>query len=208
MKTRIIPAVLLAMAAIFFMFSCGTPVSLTSWKNPQSDQKVSRVVVMALFGRLDFSKPTEHAVVSYFNGHGLKAIQSLDFLNPTVKYNEEQLRQKIDSAGADGILIFTYKGTDEKQNYVPSGYYGYYGGPWGYGWWGPPAYSSGYWTTTRLVSVKASLYTAKNPEGAIWTADITVTNPDYVDEAATAIAVKIFEDLGRNQLISVTSTNP
>lgn len=204
MKTNIKITGLWAITATIFLLACSTPVSLTSWKNPKAQDKVSSIVIMALFGRLDYAKPTEQAVAGYFNGKGLKAIQSLDFMNPTVKYTEAQLQQKVDSAGADGILIFTYKGTDERQNYVPSGYYGYYGGPWGWGWWGPPAYSSGYWTTTRFVNVKASLYTAKKSEGAVWTADITVTDPGYVDEAAAKIAAKIYEDLVKNGLVAAT----
>jgi hypothetical protein len=202
MKTKIIPAGLMVLITALLL-SCSTPVSLTSWKNPQATDKVNRLVVMALFGRLDYAKPTEQAVVNYFNSKGLKSIQSLDFLNPTVKYSEDQLQRKVDSVGADGVLIFTYKGTDQKQDYVPTGYYGYYGGPWGYGWWGPPAYSNGYWMTTRFVNLKASLYTSKKANGAIWTADITVTDPNYVDEAATRVAEKIYMDLAKNQLITM-----
>lgn len=192
----------MAVIAVLFITSCSTPISLTSWKNPQSDKKVSKIVVMALFGRLDYTKPTEQAVTEYFNSKGLTSIQSLDFLNPTKKYSETELQTKVDSVGADGVMIFTYKGTNEKQNYVPTGYYSYYGGPWGYGWWGGgPFYSGGYWTTTKVVSLKVSLYTTKQSQGALWTADITVTDPGYVDEAAKKVAATIYTDLVRNQVI-------
>lgn len=189
--------------ATLFILSCATPVSLTSWKNPQSNARISKLVVMALFGRLDYTKPTEQAVIDYFNSKGLKSIQSLDFLNPTKKYSEQELQKKVDSVGADGVLVFTYKGTDKSQNYIPTGYYGYYGGPWGYGWWGgSPYYSGGYWMTTRVVNLKVSLYTTKQSEGAVWTADITITDPGYIDEAAKRVAEKIYLDLVRNQLIT------
>jgi hypothetical protein len=188
--------------------SCAPVVHVTSWKNKEDPSKVSKIVVMALFGKLEYTKPVEQYVAAYFNSRGLKAIEALDFLNPTRKYEEAEIKAKLDSLGADGILVFTYKGTDLTKNYLPSSYYGYWGSPWGYGYpfwygWGGGLTSGGYWTTTKTVNLKASLYRteAERSKGALWTADIAVTDPGYIDQAATKVAEKIFTDWQANQLL-------
>lgn len=206
--------------AAALLYSCGSPVTMTSWKNPAVNAQISNVVVMPLFDKLEYVKPFELAMDAYFNSQGLKAIGSLDFLNPSVKYSIDEIKQKCDSLGADGIVVFTYTGTDKTQNYIPpttyvsGGFGGYWGGGyWGGGYWGGPAFyggpgyyggnvvtTGGYWTTTSVVNLKASLYT-KSSKDAIWTADISVTDPNYVDESATTIAQDIYTDWQKNGLL-------
>lgn len=194
--------------AAFLITSCTAPITLTSWKNPEDNTKVSKVVVMALFGKLEYTKPVEQYVSAYFRSRGLKSIEALDFLDPTKKYPEAEIKSKLDSLGADAILVFTYKGTDVSQNYVPATYYGYAGGPWGYGYgyyygWGGGVSTGGYWTTTKIVNIKASLYSTsvQRSKGALWTADITITDPSYIDQAATNVAQQIYMDWQKNQVL-------
>jgi len=218
---------LAAVVAAFVIFSCASPVSMTSWKNPAVNAQISHVVVMPLFNKLEYVKPFEQAMDAYFNTQGLKAIGSLDFLNPTVKYTLDEIKQKCDSIGADAIVVFTYAGTDKTQNYVPPTTYvnGGFGGYWGGGYWGGPGFydgpgyyggpgfydgpgyyggnvvtTGGYWTTTSVVNLKASLYT-KASKDAIWTADISVTDPNYVDQSATTIAQDIFANWQQDNLL-------
>ena len=197
-----------AIIAAFVISSCTAPITLTSWKNQEDNSKISKVVVMALFGKLEYTKPVEQYVAACFNRQGLKSIEALDFLNPAKKYEEAEITSKLDSLGADAILVFTYKGTDISQNYIPPTYYGYCGGPWGYGYgsyygWGGGLTSGGYWSTTRIVNIKASLYTTsvQQKKGAIWTADITITDPQYIDQAANNVAQQIYFDWQKNQLL-------
>jgi len=192
------------------LFSCQSPVTLTSWKNPDDHTVISKVVVFPLFNKLEYTKPFEQSVVSYFQSQGIKATGSLDFLNPTVKYPMEQVMKKIDSLGANGVLVFSYTGTDKSQSYVPPTYYGgwgggYWGGPyWGGGYWDGGVATGGYWVTTSTVNLKASLYVKDNKE-AVWTGDITVTDPNYIDQSATTIAQDIWADWLKNSLVNSPS---
>jgi hypothetical protein len=192
---------------LLIISACSPPITLTSWKNKDDNTRISKVVVMALFGKLEYTKPVEQYVSAYFTTQGLKATEALDFLNPTTKYTEADIKTKLDSVGADALLVFTYKGTDVSQNYVPATYYGYCGGPWGYGYgyygWGGGITTGGYWNTTKTVNIKASLYSTKDQKakGALWTADITVTDPTYIDQAATNLAQRIYADWQTNQLL-------
>ena len=211
MKTGKIYLGFLAVITAFLATSCGSPVTLTSWKNPDNKSQISKVVVMPLFEKLEYMKPFEQSVDAYFEKQGLKSIGSLDFLNPSIKYPIDDIKRKCDSLGADAILVFKYKGTDKSESYVPQTTYatGGYGGYWGGGYWGGGYYgggyygggyygggtvsTGGYWTTTSVINLEASVYT-KGSKDALWTGAITVTDPQYVDQAAVSIAQYIFAD--------------
>jgi hypothetical protein len=200
---------------------------MTSWKNPAVNTQITHVVVMPMFDKLEYVKPFEIAMDAYFNSQGLKAIGSLDFLNPNVKYSLDDIKMKCDSMGANAILVFHYTGTDKSQNYIPPTTYvtGGFGGYWGGGYWGGtgfyggagyyggyyggPGYyggeaitTGGYWTTTSVVNLTASLFT-KASKDAVWTADISITDPNYVDQSATQIAHDIYSNWKQDNLVVV-----
>ncbi|MEI6091995.1 MAG: hypothetical protein WCR42_16195 [bacterium] len=216
MKTRKLYFALLAIVAAFMLTSCGSSVTLSSWKNPAVNTQISKVVVMPLFEKLEYMKPFEQSLDLWFNNKGLKAIGSLDFLNPNIKYPIDDIKRKCDSLGADAILVFIYKGTDKSENYIPpttyatggwggywgGGYWGggYWGGGYGGGYYGGAVTTGGYWTTTSVVNLQAKLYT-KATKDAVWTAEIAVTDPNYVDQAAVAIAQQIYADWQKNNLL-------
>ena len=203
---------LLAVVAAFMLTSCGSPVTLTSWKSPDYKSQVSKVAIMPLFEKLEYMKPFEQAMSAYFQKQGLKAVGSLDFLNPNVKYPIDDIKRKCDSLGVDGILVFVYKGTDKTESYVPpttyytGGYGGYWGGGyWGGGYYGSPYYGStvstgGYWTSTSVIKLSASLY-VQGSKDAVWTGEVTVTDPQYVDQSSANIARFIYADWGKNGLL-------
>ena len=148
---------LLVMLAMMLFAACESPVNLTSWKNPDDHTRISKVVIIPQFSKLEYVKPFEYSMCGYFNEQGLKSIGSLDFLNPAKSYTVEQVKTKIDSLGADVVLIFKYTGTDKEASYVPATYYGGYGSYWGWGggFYGGGVCSGGYWTSTSTVNVKA-----------------------------------------------------
>jgi hypothetical protein len=201
---------LLAVVAAFMLSSCGSPVTLTSWKNPDYKSQVSKVAIMPLFEKLEYMKPFEQSMGTYFEKQGLKSIGSLDFLNPNIKYTVDEIKTKCDSLGVDAILVFVYKGTDKTESYIPptTYYTGGYGGYWGGGYWGGGYYggyggtvsTGGYWTTTAVINLKASLYTRGYPDG-VWTGDITVTDLQYVDQAAASIAKYVYADWQKYNLL-------
>jgi len=197
----------LAVMAMLLLASCESPIALTSWKNPDDHTQVSKVAVIPLFNKLEYVKPFEQAMCAYFNQQGLKSIGSLEFLNPARSYTVGQVKAKIDSIGADAVLIFKYTGTDKEANYVPATYYGGYGSYWGWGgpYYGGGVYSGGYWTTTSTVNVKSVMYDVRSTQGALWTADISVTDMQYVDQASQQLAQKIYADWQNYGLIKAVA---
>jgi hypothetical protein len=214
---RLILVVVIA-ASAFLLTSCGAPVTLTSWKNPENNAQISKVAVMPLFEKIEFMKPFEQSMVAVFTGKGLKAIGSLSFLNPTIKYPIDEIKHRCDSLGVDAILLFTYQGMDKTESYVPpttyyTGGYGGYGGYWGGGYWGGyaggyyggyygggVATTGGYWTTSTTLNLTAKLY-VKGSKDPLWTGELTVTDPEYVDAVATTMAQDIYADWLKDNLI-------
>jgi hypothetical protein len=217
MKSNNLFSAIPIIAIAFMLTSCGAPVTLTSWKNPEINAQVSKVAVMPLFEKIEYMKPFEQSMVAYFTSRGLKSVGSLSFLNPTVKYPIDVIKRNCDSLGVDAILIFTYQGMDKTESYVPpttyyTGGYGGYGGYWGGGYWGGYAggyyggyyggtvTTGGYWTTSTTLNLTAKLY-VKGSKDALWTGEITVTDPEYVDQVAHAMASYIYGDWQKDNLI-------
>jgi hypothetical protein len=218
MKTRKSYFVLLAVITALIITSCGSPVTMTSWKNPANTTQISKVVVMPMFEKLEYMKPFEQSMCAYFQSKGLKSLGSLEFLNPSIKYPIADIKTKCDSMGADAILVFIYQGTDKTENYVPETTYytGGYGGYWGGGYWGGGYYgggyygggvvsTGGYWTSTSVVNLKANLY-VKGSKDPLWTSDISVTDPTYVDQSAATIAGYIYGDWQKNNMLKSVAT--
>jgi hypothetical protein len=217
MRTRKSYFVPLAVISAFVLASCGSSVTMTSWKNPANTTQISKVVIMPLFEKLEYMKPFEQSMNAYFSTKGLKSLGSLEFLNPSIKYPIDDIKRKCDSLGADAILVFIYKGTDKTESYVPQTTYysGGYGGYWGGGYWGGGYYggyygggavsTGGYWTTTSVVNLTANLY-VKGSKDPLWTSEIQVTDPTYVDQSATTIAGYIYGDWQKNNVLKSVAT--
>jgi hypothetical protein len=197
------------------LYSCAPPVTLTGWKNPQKNQTVSKVVVWAMFKRLEYQKPFEEASANLLNSKGLKGMEALKFISPIKKYELPELEKIFHDAGADAVLIFNYKGVDQTKDYVQptTTYYpDYYGSYYNYYSWGYPAYSSGYNNavttggyeiTTTVVNLTANLYSTSD-KALLWTGEITVTDPKYVDKSASAIMRNIYSEWVKEKLVRTT----
>ncbi|MEI6436771.1 MAG: hypothetical protein WCP32_18250 [Bacteroidota bacterium] len=211
-KSMLVPGALLILVAFMFT-SCGSSITLTSWTNPKEKEKIGNVVIWAMFDKLEYQKPVEQYATAYFNNKGFKAMESLKFISPGKKYQLNDLEKKFDSLGVDGILVISYKSTDKSESYVPQttmvypdyyyNYYNYYN--WGYPMYGYGANvvtSGGYWSTTSTINLHANLYANSNND-LIWTAEIAVTDPEYIDEVTTRVAAEMLADWQKNNLLKV-----
>ena len=197
---------------IAFLLSSCTPVTLTSWVNPKESQKVSRIVVWAMFEKIEYAQPFEQTAVDFLNARGLKSTQALKILDFHKKYELPELEKYFKDAGADGVFLISYEGTEKSDNYVPPSttyypdyYYNYYS----YYSWGYPMYYSrmtvqttgGYWVTTKVIKLRANLYSVAN-KGLLWSADVSVEDPKYVDEATFQIMTQVYADWQKHKLIA------
>ena len=212
-KMMYAPGLLVVLVAFFFT-SCNT-ITLTSWTNPKEHQKIGNVVVWAMFDKLEYQKPFEQYATNYFVSKGFKAEESLNFIPPGQKLGLQELEKKFDSLGIDGILVITYKGTDKSENYIPPtttvypdfyyNYYNYYN--WGYPMYGMGSNvvtTGGYWVSSSVVNLHANLYSNAN-NGLIWTAEISINDPQYIDQVSYQIAAQMYADWVKNGLLKTTA---
>ena len=218
MKTRKTFSVLLLGVISFLLSSCGPNVKVTTWKNPEMKSGLSKVAIMPLFEKVEFIKAFENEMVTCFEKKGLKSVGSLTFLNPKIKYPIDVIKHRCDSLGVDAILLFLYQGTDKSESYVPpttyytSGYGGY-GGYWGGGYWGGMdggyggvVTTEGYWITSNTINLSAKLF-IKGSKDPLWTAEVTITDPKYVDQAAGIIGKQIYADWEKENLLKFKEGN-
>jgi hypothetical protein len=191
--------------------SC-TPITMTSWVNPKESQQVSNIVVWAMFERMEYAQPFEQVATDFLIKKGLKATQSMKILDFHKKYEKPELEKILKDAGADALLLVSYEGTEKTENYVPptTTYYpDYYYSYYGYYSWGYPTYygggnvatTGGYWVTTKTVKLRANLYSVANA-GLLWSADIAVEDPKYVDEATHLLMLQMYPDWQKHKLIA------
>jgi hypothetical protein len=65
--------------------------------------------------------------------------------------------------------------------------------------------TGGYWTSTSTVNLKANLY-VKGSKDALWTSNISVTDPTYVDQVANTLGGYIYGDWKKDNILKgVTS---
>jgi hypothetical protein len=193
---------LMAMAAtgMLALSSC-TTVNLTSWKDPGSNAQINKLVVMALFDKLEYAKPFEETTASYWTTKGLKCVKSLDFMAPGQQFTSEELKEKVAQQGADAIVIFTPKSADKSVNYTPPTYTGYYRGWYG----GLYSVSPGYYSESTTYHVQANLYTISDDK-LIWTGDLSTTDPGSIEMAASKMAQGIYNDWIKNKIVSSPGT--
>ena len=80
-------------------------------------------------------------------------------------------------------------------------YYNYYA--WGYPYYAPGAAvvtNGGYWVTTSTVNLTANLY-ANSDNALLWTGEISVSDPSYIDEASYEIIGSMYADWLTNGLL-------
>ncbi len=182
-----------------------SPVTLTSWTSPKAGEfKVQKVVVWALFDKLENEKPFEDYLCDYLRTKGVGAIPALSLIKPSTKYTREELATIFKEAGANCALLFTYKGTDTTETYVPPtttlypevyyNYYSYYNYSYPAYWGSGGAVATpGYWVTSSTINLVANLYTHSD-EGLVYSASIQITDPRDVKSAALEVAKKVWSD--------------
>src|SRR5262245_50808938 len=70
--------------------------------------------------------------------------------------DRETVKQRVEAAGADGVVVFRLVGVEHQERWVPPTTYGNAWGYWGYA--APLVYDPGYLTTDRIVQIESNVY--------------------------------------------------
>lgn len=208
--TKAVPLLILVLA----LGACGTQTTLdTSYAVPQAaHQTYNKLAVIALFKNATDGREFESAAVAKLDKAGVAAVPGFSFLGGKPgKLSKEEMEQKVQATGANGVLMFKMIAVDTTDTYVPptpyvvsapdapwwsDRYWGYYT-PYPYDYWGYwyPAYqviySPGYWEMEDTYRVETTLYRTSDGK-LVWSGISSTYNPrgDY-DLAKSLLPVVI-----------------
>jgi len=175
-------------------------------------QKLEKILVIGIIKDDIRRRALESAFVTAVESKGTKGIAGYTLLPDNGKLdNKEGIVAAVKKAGADSVLITSFKGVIEKERKVPPrvdyvpGAGGRYG-PYGYGYRGyygsryEAVYQPGYTTTDTIVQLETRIYSAKS-EKLIWAGKTKSVNVSSGDEIIKQLVSLVVHDMKKNGLI-------
>lgn len=104
-------------------------------------------------------------------------------------------KARVESAGADGAVVFRLASVETQERWVPPTNYGNAWGYWGFA--APMVYEPGYLTTDRVVQVETTAYNVADAR-LVWAARSETLNPSdaqqLIDEVVRAVVGEMREE--------------
>lgn len=217
-------AMLLAFAAALGVTSCATVSQIeTSWRVPAYRGEVfSKLAVIAILRHHDESKAFEIAADQTFSRAGLEVVPGFTFLGSDTLLPQDELEKRVETTGADGVLIFKLIAVDRSRTYIPptafvvdapppyddwwrDRYWGYYT-PYPYHYWGYwyPAIqvvgAPGYWTINSTYQIESALYRTSDNK-LVWTAMSGTYDPSGEYDLGSSLSKAVVKKLQKDGLI-------
>lgn len=180
-------AALLALAAL----ACASTHVTSTWRDPAvGPVQFRKLVGIALSQDTTLRRIAEDEFVRAV-GPGI-AVAGYSIVDDSDLRDREAVKQRVEAAGADGVVVFRLVGVEHQERWVPPTTYG---SAWGY--WGmaaPMVYEPGYLTTDQIVQVEANMYEVAGAR-LIWSARSETFNPSnanqLVDEVVNAMVAEM-----------------
>jgi hypothetical protein len=186
--TLLLPLALSVSAAL--VTGCEPKTSLTqvwSAQVPAAVRPMRKLVVMA--SKMDEAnrRVLEDTFVAGLSARGVEAIPAYR-LFPEGVPDRAKAEQAVQSLGADGVLVATFRGSNEVQTYTPGivtpGYYA-----WGYASYAD--YYPGYVSTDVYVRLETTLWDARAANTVVWSGLTNTQNPssgrDFVNSVSATV---------------------
>lgn len=196
--------VLLSVAAVTMLTSCGTPTSFVStWRDPEAQPlNFNKVLVVAFMPDEGQRRSAEDEMVK--NITRVEAVPSYRIVSKEQMKDSDATKAKVMELGVDGVVTMRFLGRDEKLEYVPGTMsYGpsYYQPFWGYyGYASPMMYDPGYYTTTNVVRLETNIYSLAD-EKLIWTGHSETDDPLSLDDLIDSVARATADELVKQGLL-------
>jgi hypothetical protein len=199
---------------IFFLFltACDSTKFVSTYQAPEIDETYSSVFVVGLAGEAIPDAKMANHMVKTLKERGIEAKTSDQVFDPNKEMSDEDrssVMQKIEDAGVDAVLIFTFLGSSEEKDIVSSGSYDTPSGPIDYPYYNdyyqyykriaPDVYSKGYHPSSTVYTMEASLFDADSDK-LIWSGKSEVVEPssreEFAENYAESVAYRlVYEDI-------------
>ena len=194
----------------FLLSACGSSTSMNgSWAAPGiQPTNYQKVVVLAMIADEGRRRMVETELVNAFRGRGANAQASHEifpagYLNKNT--TKEDIQQKLEAAGADGLLTVALLDVKDETYYVPgttsyAPYPSY--GSWGgfYGYYGPTMYDPGHYAQSTNFFLVTNLYDVKSSE-LVWSGQSKTVDPSNLTNFAKSYSGTVIKELQKSMVI-------
>lgn len=178
--------------------ACGSTRFSSTWKEPTAQRiALPGKTIAAVYVTNDMAqrKAAEVYLANDLTNRGARGIASYTLLQDS-HGDGEAARQRLKSAGVDGVIIMRAVGKDQQATYKPGSalpaYYRGFGRYYNYGY--QTMFSSNSVATTTTVAVETLIYSLTDDK-LLWAGTSTTANPDnlntLVDDVADAVAKEV-----------------
>ena len=196
-----------ACVALAFLASCTASKLVTQQKNPDyAGKPFKSILVVAVTSDEIVRRTYEDRMVARLGQRGRKAVASYSVVGKRGKVSEAELRQAIEQAGAEGVIVTRVTGVDRPTTTISGatvtmgygwggGFYGYYSATWETAYI-PPQQVSGQastFTETRLFDAKSGKLA--------WTGVVETKDSADLDSVLTQYINVIFDAMESDRVI-------
>jgi hypothetical protein len=186
-------AALLALAAL----ACAATRVTSTWRDPAvGPVQFRKVVGIALSQDTTLRRIAEDEFVRAVGPE--IGVAGYSVVEDDALRDREAVKQRVEAAGADGVVVFRLVGVEEQERWVPPTTYG---SAWGY--WGiaaPMVYEPGYLTTDRIVQVEANAYEVAGAR-LLWSARSETFNPSNANQLVEEVVTAMVAELRKEKLL-------
>jgi hypothetical protein len=211
------------MPIVLGLGACSTAtVFETSYESPDSHNvPFHKLAVIGIMRNQSESQAFELGVVQRLEKGHVDAVPGFTVLGSDAKLPEPEMEKRVESTGADGVLIFRVIALDRKRSYVPpttytapdspyaywwrDPYWGYYH-PYPYHYWGywypsmQVVATPGYWTTSNAYRIETALYRTSDNR-LTWTATSSTYDPEGEYDLAESVGHVVVNKLNQIGLL-------
>lgn len=190
--------------------ACAGSTHLVERWNDESyvDQpKLKKVLVLGIFQDEVQRRAFEAEFVAQVNAGSDEAIAGYTLMPEQSDYDEKsEIAAAVAQAGADSVLITSFKGASKQQRYVPPSYdyVPSMGMGYGYGAYYGAAYQAvyrpGYTVTDTIVQLETRVY-AVAEEKLIWAGNTQSINPESEKKITAELVKLVTNDMRKSGLI-------
>mgnify|MGYP006287748341 CR=1 FL=1 len=199
-------------ALAFLLVGCDSTRIVSTYESPEMEDTYSGIYVVGIAGDAMPEERMEDNLVRELEEEGYVAAADATSFEPEMNLSQEkreEIEEKLEGQGFDGILTFSLVSIEEEADYVagayPMGYYpsgyAYYDSYWGYyGHYAPLAYTPGYYTSNTIYHMEANLYDLETGE-LVWAARSETVEPATIYTFSENFAETVAEEMEEEGII-------
>lgn len=200
--TRTIPSRLLIVITALMATACASTTLTNSWRAADYTGTLTSLMVVGVSKQASVRRVFEDEFVLQLRGRGIEAVSSYTLLPNDGPVAAEQLREAVDTAGTDAVIITRLVRVDKQVAVTPATptpmhrpyYYGYYSNAW-VGYYEPATVHQ-----YDVVTAETTVFVRDRAE-PVWSGTTETFAPENLRKETAAFAATVMKALADDGLI-------